>query len=250
MPQPDTATFDNLLLIARPAAGKSEIIDHIKSTPIEKRIEEFHIGEMVELDDFPMLWTWFEEDEILTRLGHPRLHTDNEFNFLYVYLWDVLIERINLEYRKHLRDDPDYHLKNTLIIEFARGTSHGGFSRAFKHLSRDIAERLAILYINVSWEESLRKNRIRFNPDRPDSILEHGIPDDKMEKLYRHVDWDDIIAGQKEFIEIQGVSVPYVVFENENDLTSQGGKILGDQLKKSLGILFSRYRYRVNSSIS
>ena len=250
MPQPDTATFDNLLLIARPAAGKSEIIDHIKSTPIEKRIEEFHIGEMVELDDFPMLWTWFEEDEILTRLGHPRLHTDNEFNFLYVYLWDVLIERINLEYRKHLRDDPDYHLKNTLIIEFARGTSHGGFARAFKHLSRDIAERLAILYINVSWEESLRKNRIRFNPDRPDSILEHGIPDDKMEKLYRHVDWDDIIAGQKEFIEIQGVSVPYVVFENENDLTSQGGKILGDQLKKSLGILFSRYRYRVNSSIS
>ena len=29
------------------------------------------------LDDFPMLWTWFEEDAILAEMGKPRLHTDD-----------------------------------------------------------------------------------------------------------------------------------------------------------------------------
>jgi hypothetical protein len=241
MPQSPSSTFDNLLLIARPAAGKSEIIDHIKSTPINKRKEEYHIGEMEELDDFPMLWTWFEEDDILSRLGHPRLYTDDEYNFLYDYLWDVLIERINLEYNKKLRDDPAYHSKKTLIIEFARGASHGGFTRAFNHLSQEIAKSLAILYVNVSWEESFRKNRSRYNPEKPDSILEHGLPDDKMEKLYRYVDWDEIVGGQNDYIQIQGVSVPYVVFENEADLTSKGGSILGESLGESLGLLYKRY---------
>jgi len=234
-------TFDIILLIARPAAGKSEIIAHLKSTPIEKRIPLFHIGEFEELDDFPMLWTWFEEDSILSRLGHQRLHTDEDFVFLHTYLWDLLIERINLEYSKKLRDEPGYHDQKTIIIEFARGTSHGGFSRAFEHLSKEIADRLAILYLNVSWEESLRKNRARYNPARPDSILEHGLPDEKLENLYRHVDWDKLTAGQPDTVQIQGVSVPYVVFENEDDITSRGGELLGERLQKTLFQLHKKY---------
>ena len=234
-------TFDIMLLVARPAAGKSEIIAHLKSTPIEKRIPLYHIGEFEELDDFPMLWTWFEEDSILSRLGHQRLHTDDASNFLYPYLWDLLIERINLEYSKTLRDEPDYHDRKTMIIEFARGRSHGGFSRAFEYLSKEIADRLAILYLNVSWEESLRKNRGRYNPDRPDSILEHGLSDEKMENLYRHVDWDELTAGQPDTVQIQGVSVPYVVFENEDDVTSQGGELLGERLQEVLSQLHKKY---------
>jgi hypothetical protein len=233
--------FDILLLIARPAAGKSEIIAHLKSVPIEERINRFQIGEFEELDDFPMLWTWFEEDIILSQLGHQRLHTDNDLNFLYTHLWDVLIERINLEYSKKIRDEPAYHDRKTIIIEFARGTSHGGFSRAFKHLSEDIANQLAILYINVSWEESLRKNRARFNPDRPDSILEHGLSDEKLEELYRQVDWNELTSNHPDALDIQGVSVPYVVFENEDDVTSQGGSLLGDRLEDSLSRLHKKY---------
>ena len=236
-----TDTFDIMLLVARPAAGKSEIIAHLKSTPIEKRIPLYHIGEFEELDDFPMLWTWFEEDSILSRLGHQRLHTDDASNFLYPYLWDLLIERINLEYSKKLRDEPGYHDRKTMIIEFARGRSHGGFSRAFEYLSKEIADRLAILYLNVSWEESLRKNRDRYNPDRPDSILEHGLSDEKMENLYRHVDWDELTAGQPDTVQIQGVSVPYVVFENEDDVTSQGGELLGERLQEVLSQLHKKY---------
>ena len=237
-------TFDILLLIARPAAGKSEIIAHLKNTPVHDRIQHFHIGEFEELDDFPMLWTWFEEDDILTKLGHPRLHTDEGGNFLYPYQWDLLIERINLEYDKKLRDDPGYHQQKTIVIEFARGSSHGGFQRAFKHLSKTIANRLAILYLDVSWEESLRKNRARFNPDKPDSILEHGLSDQKMESLYKDSDWAEIIADQPDEIQIQGVSVPYVVFENEDDVTSQGEDVLSSRLEETLSGLFQKVQHK------
>ncbi len=235
-------TFEILLLIARPAAGKSEIIAHLKSTPVFKRIQQFHIGEFEEIDDFPMLWTWFEEDTILAELGQPRLYTDDEYNFLYPYLWDLLIKRINLDYSKKLRDNPDYHKNHTTIIEFARGASHGGFSRAFEYLSREIAEKLAVVYLNVSWEESLRKNRARFNPIKPDSILEHGLPDEKLEKIYRHVDWEELTSNQKDFLQIQGVSVPYVIFENEDDVTSQGGEVLKARLCNTMNDLYYKYR--------
>jgi hypothetical protein len=235
-------TFDILLLIARPAAGKSEIIAHLKNTPIEERKQQYHIGEFEELDDFPMLWTWFEEDDILTRLGHPRIHTDQEGNFLFDYQWDLLIERINLEYEKKIRDEQDYHSHKTIIIEFARGTSHGGFQRAFKHLSKTIADRLAILYLDVSWEESLRKNRSRFNPEKPDSILEHGLSDTKMESLYKSSDWDQIITGQPDTIQIQGVPVPYIIFENEDDVTSQVGEVLSSRLHDRLSKLYQKYQ--------
>jgi len=235
-------TFDTLLLIARPAAGKSEIINHLKGTPLHERIQRYHIGEFEEIDDFPMLWTWFEEDDILTRLGYERLHTDANNNFIGVHLWDLLIERINLDYQKKLRDNPHYHQGTTAIIEFARGTQHGGFARAFQHISKEVASHLAILYIQVSWEESLRKNRARFNPDRPDSILEHSLSDEKMALLYRHVDWDAVSAQDPAFIEIQGVQVPYMVFFNEDDVTTARGDALANRLEGTLGNLWSLYR--------
>lgn len=173
----DKNTLDVLLLIGRPAAGKSEIIDYLQRTDLAIRRRRFNIGDFEEIDDFPMLWTWFEEDALLTEMGQPRLHTDDEGCFKAHYLWDLLIRRLSLEYRKRLRDNPGYHDQFTTIIEFARGSEHGGFARAFQHLSQEVTRRAAILYISVSYEESLRKNRRRFNPDRPDSILEHGLPD-------------------------------------------------------------------------
>jgi len=234
-------TFDILLLIARPAAGKSEIIDYLKRTPVAERRRRFHIGNFEEIDDFPMLWTWFEEDAILTKMGQPRLHTNEDSYFNADYLWDLLIRRICLEYDKRRRDTPDYHQHTTTIIEFARGQEHGGFARAFAHLSDEVLRRAAILYINVSYEESLRKNRRRFNPDRPDSILEHGLPDVKLERLYKESDWSQLSAADPKFINIQGHSVPYAVFENEDDVTTARGEALGNRLAETLDRLWQVY---------
>jgi len=238
----DKNSFDVLLLIARPAAGKSEIIDYLKRTDLAVRRRRFHIGDFEEIDDFPMLWTWFEEDALLVEMGKPRLHTTDEGYFKAHYLWDLLIRRICLEYSKRLRDEPDYHDRLTTIIEFARGGEHGGFARAFQHLSQKVIQRAAILYINVSYEESLRKNRRRFNPDRPDSILEHGLPDEKLERLYKESDWEQVSAADPDFVTIQGQRVPYVVFENEDDVTTERGPALGHRLEETLGRLWQLYR--------
>jgi hypothetical protein len=235
-------TFDVLLLIARPAAGKSEIIDYLNRIDVSTRRQRFHIGEFEEIDDFPMVWTWFEEDRILSELGHPRLHTTEDNYFKSHYLWDLLIRRICLEYSKRLRDNPAYHDQFTTIIEFARGSEHGGFARAFAHLSQEVVQRAAILYVNVSYQESLRKNRRRFNPDRPDSILEHGLPDEKLERLYRDSDWEEVSAADPEFISVQGQPVPYVVFENEDDVTTERGEALGERLEETLKRLWKLYR--------
>lgn len=53
-------TFDILVLLARPAAGKSEIIAFLKGMDPTERAQRFHIGTLEEVDDFPMLWTWFK----------------------------------------------------------------------------------------------------------------------------------------------------------------------------------------------
>jgi hypothetical protein len=231
-------TFKTLLLIARPAAGKSEIINYLKNTSKDKRVARFHIGEFTEIDDFPMLWTWFEEDALLEQMGYPRLHTTPDGYFLSQHLWDLLIERIGLEYQKLMRDFKG----DTVIIEFSRGSEHGGYRNAFNHLSELILKSLAILYVDVPWEESLRKNRARFNPDRPDSILEHGLSDEKLEKMYRDTDWHALIASKSDLITIKGVEVPFVIFDNADDVTTAQSAALGQRLELTLAKLWSSYQ--------
>ncbi|MDO9302986.1 MAG: hypothetical protein Q7T89_16480 [Anaerolineales bacterium] len=233
--------FDIILLIARPAAGKSEVIDYLKKVSPEARAQNFHVGQFEEIDDFPMIWTWFEEDDLLEKMGHSRLHTDHQGNFLNQHLWDLLIERIGLEYQKKLRDIPNYAESFTTIVEFSRGTEHGGYQSAFSHLLPQMLKKMAVLYIDVSWEESLRKNRKRFNPEKPDSILEHSLPDSKLERLYKEIDWNEVSKEDPQYLTIQGIRVPYVVFDNADDVTTQRGVALGERLEQTLKRLWALY---------
>jgi len=234
-------TFDILFLIARPAAGKSEIIDYLKRTPEPERRARFHAGELAELDDFPMIWTWFEEDHLLEQMGQPRLHTDGRLYFLHDYFWDVLVERLGLDYARLLRDRPAFHAGGgTALVEFARGAQHGGFRQAFAHVPPEMLRRGAILYVKVSWEESLRKNRARRNPHKPDSILEHSLSDEKMAFLYRESDWEAFSAADPGYVTVQDVRVPYAVFENEDDVTTPRGEALGRRLEETLARLWAR----------
>jgi len=230
--------FEVIILLGRPASGKSEVIDYLKKTPLEERQHRFHLGKFEEIDDFPMLWTWFEEDAILEKiLKKPRLHTDKDGYFLYQYQWHLLIERIGLEYSKKLRDHPDYHADHTSIIEFSRGSEHGGYRAAFAHLTDEILKKAGIVFINVSYQESLRKNRRRFNPNKPDSILEHGLPDAKLERLYKAIDWEEVSRKDPEFISIKNYQVPYVIFQNEPEITDKPLE-LGKHLEEILNRLW------------
>jgi hypothetical protein len=243
-------TFDIIILNGRPAAGKSEVIDHLKKTPLEERIRRFHIGEFIELDDFPILWEQFEDDDLLEEMGLPRLLTNKEFTYKgktypgYVFkekwYWNFLINKLNKQYERLLRDHPDFHEnRGTAILEYARGAEHGGFKTAYDYLSETILKKAATLYIKVDFEESMRKNRRRYNPDKPDSILEHALEDVKMEMLYQGSDWEEF-AAHPEYLKVKGFDVPYGIFENMPEKTDKP-EVLGAHLEEVLAKLWQVY---------
>lgn len=244
-------TFDIIILNGRPAAGKSEVIDYLKKTPLDERIQRFHIGEFVELDDFPILWEQFEDDDLMEEMGLPRLLTNKEFTYKgktypgYVFkekwYWNFLINKLNKQYVRLLRDNPGFHEKHgTAILEFARGTEHGGFKTAYDNLSETILKNAATLYIKVDFAESTRKNRRRYNPDKPDSILEHALEDVKMEMLYEGSDWEEF-STDPTYLKVKGVDVPYGVFENMPEKTDKP-EVLGAHLEEVLAKLWQVYK--------
>jgi hypothetical protein len=238
-------TFDVLILLGRPGSGKSETGRFLTELSESELRQRYHLAGLDILDDFPMLWVWYEEDALLSeKFNLPRLYMDEDGYFKYRELWHLLIERLSLEYRKRVRDNGNYHEKHTTLIEFSRGSEHGGYAEAFQHLSDEVLARAAILYVRVSYEESLRKNRRRFNPGRPDSILEHALDDKKMERLYREDDFATIARGDSGLIDIRGQRVPFAVFPNEDDVTTDKPEQLAARLESVLGELWNIYRSR------
>ncbi len=232
-------TFEVIVLIGRPAAGKSEVIDYIKNLDVETRKKRFGIGAFEEIDDFPFVWETFEVDDILSKHGKERVFTTDDYYFKDDFIWNLFIERINLEFAKKLARDPDYLKKTTAIVEFARGGERG-FEEAFGFLSDEILKRAGVVYISVSYEESCRKNRRRFDPKQADSILYHSLPDDKMEFYYKVNDWKKLAEGDDGFLNIKGHTVPFAVFQNEPEVTDKP-----DELGRALEDVFARLRKRM-----
>jgi hypothetical protein len=230
-------TFPVLILIGRPAAGKSEIIDYLKKMPDGARCAQLHIAPFVEIDDFVWVWQIFEDDLVWERLGRERLLTDKNLYFKDPFVWNFLIGKINLQFEKILARDPDFLCAHTILIEFARGGANG-FAEAFAHLSDEILKRAAVVYVNVSYEESVRRNRRRARVGHEDSILFHSLPDDKMETYYRVNDWENLSGGQTQgVIEVRHHRLPFVVFQNEPEKTDDPAR-LGPALEEVLGKLW------------
>jgi len=232
--------LDVILLIGRPAAGKSETIDFLNHCSDEERLQKYHMAPLDEFDDFVYVWQSFENDNIREHMGLPRRDTDANLYFLDDRIWDFFIERIDLDFRKDLARDPAFLKDHTVLMEFARGGEHG-FERAFQHLSDEILNHAAILYIDVSFEESLRKNRRRFRPEQADSILYHSLEDEKMERYYKINDWDQLSRGKDEgFIDVRSHHVPFAVFHNEPEKTLDP-VLLGRELRKVTGRLLDLF---------
>jgi len=216
-------TFDHLVVLGRPACGKSEFIDFMTHTPADVRAARYHIGPFEVVDDFVFLWTKFEEDDIWERLGQRRQFSvlaDVGYMIADDIIWAFLIEKINLEVAKRfLSRGPAYYRDHTVLIEFSRG-GEAAYRAALARLSRPVLARAAILYIDVSFEESLRRNQARYDERQPDSILAHSVPLETMRKVYRTDDWHDLIGGQLAgYLTVRDLAVPYVTMPNEPEST-------------------------------
>jgi predicted kinase len=230
--------FPILIITGRPAAGKSEVIDfHKKCDPIV-RLEKFHIANFEELDDFVYVWETFELDDLMTKMGQPRVWSDEKYWFKDQYIWDLYMERLALDYKKKVLKDPAYHEKMTTLVEFARG-GENAIVNALTHLSDEMLARTSLMYIRVPYEESVRKNRRRARPGQEDSILYHSLPDEKMEFYYKTNDWEQIEAKDPQFITVRGIKIPYAAFENMPEKTHDP-KLIGEELKRVTARLWSK----------
>jgi hypothetical protein len=155
-----------------------------------------------------------------------------------------LTERLSLEYEKRLRDDPACHDHATLILEFSRGSKCGGYAEALPHLADDILQRGAILYVQVSFEESLRRNRGRYRPERPDAIVGHIVPEEALARDYRDDDWSECCAGDADYLSVRGVPVPYAVLENEETVSAGQNHWLAGRLESVFERLWELERAR------
>jgi len=216
-------TFDHLAVLGRPACGKSEFIDFMTHAPADVRVARYHIGPFEVVDDFVFLWEKFEEDDIWERLGRPRQFSapaDTGYMITDDVIWAFLVEKINLAVaRRFLSQGPAYYHERTVLVEFSRG-GEKAYRQALGRLSQQVIELAAILYIDVSFQESLRRNRARYDGWRPGSILAHSVPEETMHAVYRTDDWHDLTAGAPTgYMTVHGISVPYVTMPNEPEST-------------------------------
>jgi hypothetical protein len=222
--------FPILIITGRPASGKSEVIDFLKKCDPIIRLERFHIANFEELDDFVFVWETFELDDLMTQMGKPRIWSDEKYWFKDPYIWDLYIKRLALEYRKKLARDPGYHDRMTSLVEFARGGDNA-IHHALSFLSDEMLSQAALLYIRVSYDESVRKNRRRARKGEEDSILYHSLPDEKMEAYYKTNDWDVLESKDPAFVEVRGHKLPYAVFENMPEKTLDQ-RLIGEELER------------------
>jgi len=234
-------TFDIILLLGRPAAGKSEFIDFMHKTPIAQRAQDYHIAPFEALDDFPILWEKCVEDDLWESMGKGRLYSrraEGNYAITNADMWEFLIKRLDQQVRDLISQPLSLNGKS-LIVEFARGGEHG-YSDALSQLSLEILKRAVILYVSVSFEESWRRNVARYDEKRRSGLLTHSVPRAEMEATYGIDDWFDIAPHQHGTITAQGISVPYVTMNNEPE--SKDPQVLGPRYAAALNAVYSVWK--------
>ena len=217
--------FKHLLVLGRPACGKSEFIDFLKHASDDMRRARLHIGRFEEVDDFPWLWEKFQEDVIWEKAGYERLYTQEYMPGnpgmapKGAKLFDWCMHKFNEVIRDQYTSKPGFYDASTLLIEFARGGANG-FRRALGMLEPHVLEGAAIFHIHVSREESWRRNVARYQEKLRHSILAHMVPRETYDYFYDTNDWAELTGGQPSgWLEFGGVRVPFVTMPNEPEST-------------------------------
>ena len=55
--------FQNLLIWALPASGKSETLTFLRELDPNERLQRLHINNPVEIDDYQLVAEWFKSDD-------------------------------------------------------------------------------------------------------------------------------------------------------------------------------------------
>lgn len=138
--------IDTLLLIALPASGKSEVRTYLASLDPQRCRKDFHLGETVQLDDFPYVHAMRVVDDTLEQSGKPRLFFQaDDKPFKDSLEWLTLIELINEDYAD-LTAQPRHSLDGAgkrLIERIADARMRAGGRNLIADLSDETRQMLA-----------------------------------------------------------------------------------------------------------
>jgi hypothetical protein len=234
--------LEHLFVLGRPAGGKSEFIDFMKRLPAAERAAGFGIGRFEEVDDFPWLWEACVEDDAREARAEPRLvseRTPEGYNITRRGLRGSLVARFNDVIASRYLANPAFYDRGTLLIEFARGQDDG-FRASLERFLPEILRRAAILYIDVSFEESYRRNSARYRRGQEESTLFHKVPDGDMFGYFRSNDWEPMTGGARAgWLDLAGTSVPFVSMPNAPESTDPD--VLGVRYSHALSTLLDLY---------
>lgn len=237
-------TFDIILFLGRPGAGKSEVIDFLEKTPLNMRIEKYHIGDYIVLDDFKFLWEKGEEDDMMEELGRERLYTYTHktgYGVSNPFLYKLLIKKFNQAFKNLYHEYENIFEKHTVFIELSRGGKEE-YAQALSLFDKHILENSVLLYMKVSYKEAHRRNIRRYETKKKNTILQHTLPVEIMKK-YKTDDWNKLISGNKQYVNINDILMPYAILSNEPEITDKPD-ILDIQLGKILTGLKKTYDAR------
>ena len=91
--------FNTVLLVALPASGKSEVRNFMANIEAERLQKEFHIGENLQLDDFPYVHMMRRIDNELQAMGEERIYYPGEDPFNDNRDWGTLCQLLNEDYK-------------------------------------------------------------------------------------------------------------------------------------------------------
>ncbi|OGQ04658.1 MAG: hypothetical protein A2W61_02350 [Deltaproteobacteria bacterium RIFCSPLOWO2_01_44_7] len=230
--------FKKLILLGRPASGKSEFIDFMKKLSDARRAEDFHIGAIAELDDFLWLWEKFQEDDLWEKAIGKRWYSKRaEHGYVITdgSILDYCLARFGNEFEKRTQDH-----KTTTFIEFARGKGDGGYQYALNKLSEDVLKDAAVLFIFTSYEEATRRNGARFQEKLKHSVLAHKVPEEDMIRFGKEIDWPEITNNAPGgYLKVRNFKLPFITMNNEPELKDQEG--LSKRYKNALHQLAKLY---------
>ncbi|MCS6914248.1 MAG: hypothetical protein RMK29_19670 [Myxococcales bacterium] len=99
-----TRLIDTLLLLALPASGKSEVRRYLAHLSPEQARQDFHLGETVQLDDYPYVHMMRRVSQELRALGQPPVFFANDEDpMLEPRDWGMLIELLNEDHEDLLQ---------------------------------------------------------------------------------------------------------------------------------------------------
>lgn len=179
----------NVFLIGRPGCGKSVVYKLLA----EQLWASGYKGELVRIDDFPILKRIFEQD--VEQKRHRRF-PEGGMKITDDKVWNDLSRALN-EQALELQS-PD----RLLFIEFSRDS----YARAFRHFSPEVMCNSVILYIDAPFDLCWERNARRVREEK--GLDAHLVSREEMEKTYLRDDHEKLS---------EHVEAPVLVVKNYSD---------------------------------